>query len=159
MHTGRQTNFNLGRLLESQRGATAVLTWSLVVGALAGLAGGAFRSGISHTQELLAALRALAGSGGPGPLLIPIVSAAVLVGMALIMVRRLAPETAGSGVQEIEGGRISCEGLTSDNTMFCNVASQARAGGLPGRHCRMTWKCSCSKWNSFAKNSSGGMFV
>jgi CIC family chloride channel protein len=103
MAAGKRTPFNLGRLLEAGRTDAPVLAWSVLVGVLAGGVGGAFRFGISRCQELVSAGRALGGSDGALPLLISIASGALLVGLALVMVRRLAPEAAGSGIQEIEG--------------------------------------------------------
>jgi CIC family chloride channel protein len=98
-----RTPFNLGRLLEATRADAPVLAWSLLVGFLAGGVGGLFRLGISRCQEFVSAFRALGGSDGALPLLISIASGAILVGVALVLVRRLAPEAAGSGIQEIEG--------------------------------------------------------
>ena len=103
MAAEKRTASNLGRLLEATRGDAPLLAWSLVVGVLAGGVGGAFRLVISRSQDLVSAGRALGGSDGALPLLISIASSAFLVGVALVLVRRLAPEAAGSGVQEIEG--------------------------------------------------------
>ena len=133
MGARKRTNYNLGRLLEAHRGGAAVLAWSLVVGALAGVVGGAFRSGVSHSREVLAALRALAPADGTGPLLISIVTTAILVGIALIMVRRLAPETAGSGAQEIEGA------LDGVRPLRWARAGRSRGGSRPGRCRQYVW--------------------
>ena len=87
-------------------------------GALAGVAGGAFRWGIAHFEDGMSALRALGGDGTALSVAISIVSAAVLVSISLLLVRRFAPEAGGSGIQEIEGvldgvrplrwGRVLC---------------------------------------------------
>jgi CIC family chloride channel protein len=103
MTARRRTPFNAGRLLEATRADAPLLAWSVLVGFLAGGVGGFFRLGISRCQEFVSALRTLAGSGGAPPLLIAIASGALLVGLALVLVRRMAPEAAGSGIQEIEG--------------------------------------------------------
>lgn len=99
----KRTSFNLGRLLEATSTDAPVLGWALLVGLLAGVVGASFRFGISHSEQLVGSLRTLAGNDGVLPLLISIGSSALLVGAALLLVRRFAPEAAGSGIQEIEG--------------------------------------------------------
>jgi len=97
------THSNLVRILEAGRSAGPVLGWSVLVGALAGFVGGAFRWGIAHFEDGMSALRALGGDGNAQSLAISIASTAALVSISLLLVRRFAPEASGSGIQEIEG--------------------------------------------------------
>lgn len=81
--------------------------WSLylaaaLVGGLAGLIGAAFHAVLNRADQGRDALRAaLDAAPVPGWLVLMILGALVLV-TALWMVRRFAPETAGSGIQEVE---------------------------------------------------------
>lgn len=93
----------LARFLEAQRRDGPLLLWALGVGVLAGGMGGAFRS----TVEAVGALRARfdageLGVGVPESWQAAAVSA-LLAATAVWLVRRFAPETGGSGVQEVEG--------------------------------------------------------
>ncbi|UHD17248.1 H(+)/Cl(-) exchange transporter ClcA [Thiocapsa bogorovii] len=73
-----------------------------LVGALAGLAGAAFHAVLDQADHGREVLRASLGSAPlPGWLVLMGAGALVLV-LALWIVRRFAPETAGSGVQEVE---------------------------------------------------------
>ncbi|CRI67988.1 H(+)/Cl(-) exchange transporter ClcA (modular protein) [Thiocapsa sp. KS1] len=81
--------------------------WSLylaaaLVGGLAGLIGAAFHAVLDGADQGRDALRAaLDAAPIPGWLVLMVLGALVLV-TALWMVRRFAPETAGSGIQEVE---------------------------------------------------------
>jgi H+/Cl- antiporter ClcA len=81
--------------------------WSLylaaaLVGGLAGLIGAAFHAVLNRADQSRGALRtALEAAPIPGWLVLMVLGALVLV-TALWMVRRFAPETAGSGIQEVE---------------------------------------------------------
>ena len=93
----------LARFIEAQRRDAPLLLWALVVGVLAGGVGSAFRFVVGW----VASLRAHFDSGellgdAPGAWLAVLVSA-VLAVAAVWIVRRFAPEAAGSGVQEVEG--------------------------------------------------------
>ncbi len=72
---------------------------ALLVGCAVGLVGGGFRAAIECTS----ALRGFAQSLPLPPALGAFVVGAAMVGLAVAVVRRFAPEAAGSGVQEIEG--------------------------------------------------------
>ncbi|WPL14001.1 MULTISPECIES: H(+)/Cl(-) exchange transporter ClcA [Thiorhodovibrio] len=73
-----------------------------LVGAFAGLIGGAFHALLDQASSSRDVLRELLGSAPvPGWLLLMLLGALVLV-CAMWLVRRFAPETAGSGVQEVE---------------------------------------------------------
>lgn len=73
-----------------------------LVGAFAGLVGGAFHALLDQATAGRGALRGLLDAAPvPGWLLLMLLGALVLVA-AMWLVRRFAPETAGSGVQEVE---------------------------------------------------------
>jgi H+/Cl- antiporter ClcA len=73
-----------------------------LVGAFAGLVGGAFHALLDQAAASRGALRGLLDAAPvPGWLLLMLLGALVLVA-AMWLVRRFAPETAGSGVQEVE---------------------------------------------------------
>lgn len=73
-----------------------------LVGALAGLIGGAFHSLLDQADASRGTLRTLFEAAPlPGWLLLMLLGALVLV-TAMWLVRRFAPEAAGSGVQEVE---------------------------------------------------------
>lgn len=93
----------LRRFIEARTGTGALLLWAIAVGALAGLTGGLFRrSVIGVASELTRLGEALSAQGLPSWLL-PVASTALLAALAAWLVQRFAPETRGSGVQEIEG--------------------------------------------------------
>ena len=84
---------------ESGRAVGRVLVRSLLVGALAGVVGGGFRIAVSAVGALHERARAL-----PLPsTAVAVALGAAMVGAAVFLVRRFAPEAGGSGVQEIEG--------------------------------------------------------
>lgn len=91
-----------GRLLEARRKIQPVLIWSAVVGALAGAVGGIYRVALTAIAEGRAWLGGLPVPDAIG-WLVPAATSGLLVATAVWLVRRFAPETAGSGVQEIEG--------------------------------------------------------
>lgn len=99
----KETPLHLGRRLKARPTSLSILGWSLFVGVLAGLVGAAFRFGVSHAKDGMTLLRGVGGGEGASALTISVVSSAVALGIALILVRRFAPEAAGSGIQEIEG--------------------------------------------------------
>ncbi|WP_242513317.1 H(+)/Cl(-) exchange transporter ClcA [Halochromatium salexigens] len=73
-----------------------------LVGACAGLIGGAFHALLDQAAASRGSLHALLSAAPvPGWLLLMVLGALLLV-TALWLVRRFAPETAGSGVQEVE---------------------------------------------------------
>ena len=93
----------LRRFIDSEKRNSPLLFWAAVVGLLAGLIGSLFQLaviGLIHARE------SLATSLEPWPVLWwlgPMVISASLAHLAFRLVRRFAPETGGSGVQEIEG--------------------------------------------------------
>jgi chloride channel protein, CIC family len=90
------------RLLEAQRRVPPVLLWSAVVGAIAGAVGGGYRVVLGAIAAQRATLEGLPLPAALG-WLVPVGLSAALVAASLWLVRRFAPETSGSGVQEIEG--------------------------------------------------------
>jgi CIC family chloride channel protein len=82
---------------------SGLMGWSLVVGGLAGLLGGAFRLGLAAVEgERAKVLDALHRIGWMG-WVVAVGAGAILVMVARYLVVRFAPEASGSGVQEIEG--------------------------------------------------------
>lgn len=74
-----------------------------IAGAAAGLAAAGFHRILDMLAERRAVAGALAGSIGLPGWLVTVGLAIALVGLAVWLVRRFAPEAAGSGIQEIEG--------------------------------------------------------
>lgn len=89
------------RFLEAQIQNIPMFFWALLVGSLAGFVGGIFRIflvAIGRWREALVAWDQPFLSS-----LFSITFSAVLVFVAILLVRKFAPEAGGSGVQEIEG--------------------------------------------------------
>ncbi len=93
----------LRRFLDAEKKNTPVLFWALVVGCLTGLIGATFQLVLAAVARWKASLLIWAQSYEFISWALPISSSAVMVYVALLMVRRIAPETGGSGIQEIEG--------------------------------------------------------
>jgi len=96
------------KLSIAEKGSSIVLLWALIVGALTGFVGALFQLALAHIatlKEML--LRFLEFTPGL-PIIGSIVISGVMVYLTLLLIRRMAPETSGSGVQEIEG---ALEGL------------------------------------------------
>ena len=91
----------LKRFLEAEKKNIPMFFWAFLVGSLAGFVGGIFRIflvAIGRWREALVAWDQPFLSG-----LFSITFSAVLVFVAILLVRKFAPEAGGSGVQEIEG--------------------------------------------------------
>lgn len=93
----------LARFIEAQRRDGPLLFWALVVGILAGGVGGAFRALVGKLAELRTAFDSGDLSVGPPDAWQAALISAGLATAAVWIVRRYAPEAAGSGVQEVEG--------------------------------------------------------
>jgi chloride channel protein, CIC family len=91
------------RFLEAEKKNTPVLFWALVIGCLAGLAGAIFQIILIAIARWKASLMTWAQNYEVLSWALPIFLSALMVYVALLLVRRIAPETGGSGVQEIEG--------------------------------------------------------
>jgi CIC family chloride channel protein len=100
---------SLPRLPEARRIDVRLLLWALLVGLLAGLAGSALRWVVERLETAVVALHGPQGRGISLDLLLtrsmwgPFLLTALSVAAAIWLVRHVAPEAAGSGVQEIEG--------------------------------------------------------
>jgi CIC family chloride channel protein len=82
---------------------TRQVAWVFLLAALVGTGVGLASTGFRAATEALArSLASLPAGSGPG-WLVPTAVTALLCGVAFLLVRRLAPEAGGSGVQEIEG--------------------------------------------------------
>ena len=91
------------RLTSAEKGSSMVLLWAVFVGAFTGFMGALFQIALKYIAILKDMLMKLL-DGTPGlPLIGSIVLSAVMVYVAFLLVRKVAPETGGSGVQEIEG--------------------------------------------------------
>lgn len=92
------------RFLEAEGLRPMVLFfWAAVLGSLVGLVGGVFQLSLEAIEEWREGFSAGFASGRVLWWLVPTVFSALAVFVALLLVRRIAPETGGSGVQEIEG--------------------------------------------------------
>jgi len=76
---------------------------AFLVGIFAGVMGSVFRLTLTYIENFREGLFANAGNSGGISWLWPVVFAVVGIGVALFLTKTFAPETAGSGVQEIEG--------------------------------------------------------
>jgi len=85
------------------KGNLSLLFWALLVGAVAGFVGGVFRLCLTRMADVRHVLLTWGQSFQGWGWIVPVVFCVVLVSGALFLVRRFAPETSGSGVQEIEG--------------------------------------------------------
>ncbi|WP_305989119.1 H(+)/Cl(-) exchange transporter ClcA [Roseibium sp. MMSF_3544] len=93
--TQRSTIFSAGS-------DSAYFVKAALVGLLVGALATGFHAGLEFLFAQYAALRSAVG-GGVVPYLVSIVISSVCVAAAFLLVQRVAPEAAGSGIQEIEG--------------------------------------------------------
>ena len=91
------------RFLETEKKNSPILLWAVVVGALTGFVGGVFQIALAKFADMKEALMGLLSGVPVLPLIASIAISAVMVYLALLLVRKIAPETGGSGVQEMEG--------------------------------------------------------
>ncbi len=91
------------RFLETEKRNSPIMFWALLVGALTGFVGGVFQIALARFADMKDAFMALFSGTPVLPLVASIVLSAVMVFLALLLVRKIAPETGGSGVQEMEG--------------------------------------------------------
>ncbi|WP_456423359.1 H(+)/Cl(-) exchange transporter ClcA [Lutibacter sp.] len=80
-----------------------LLFYALIVGLIVGLAGSIFRIVLGYIEVFRDDLYKNAGNSGFLGWVTPILFAIIGISIALFLVRKFAPETSGSGVQEIEG--------------------------------------------------------
>lgn len=91
------------KLSTKEKGSSIVLLWALIVGALTGFIGALFQIALAHIANLKELFLSLLESTPGLPLIGSILISGVMVFITLLLIRKLAPETGGSGVQEIEG--------------------------------------------------------
>jgi CIC family chloride channel protein len=91
------------RFLTPEKKFSPILFWSLIVGALTGFVGAVFQLSIAKMEEAREFLLGFSHQNTALPLIISALFSAVVVFIAFFFVRRIAPETSGSGVHEIEG--------------------------------------------------------
>ena len=96
------------KLSTTDKGSSIVLLWALIVGALTGFVGALFQIALAHIATLKEILLRFFEFTPGLPIIVSIVISGVMVYLTLLLIRRMAPETSGSGVQEIEG---ALEGL------------------------------------------------
>ncbi|WP_299584122.1 H(+)/Cl(-) exchange transporter ClcA [uncultured Sunxiuqinia sp.] len=80
-----------------------LLFYALLIGLIVGLVGSIFRITLSYIEGFRITLFEHAGNAGFISWLWPVLFAIAGISIALFLVRKFAPEAAGSGVQEIEG--------------------------------------------------------
>ncbi len=91
------------RFLDTEKRNSPIMLWAMLVGALTGFAGAVFQIALAWFADLKDALMGLLSGFTALPIIASIVISAVMVFLALLLVRKIAPETGGSGVQEMEG--------------------------------------------------------
>jgi len=101
----------LKRFIDAEIKNSPVLFWAFVVGSLTGFVGGIFQIILNDISRWRVSLVGWAQSYEVLAWAIPILFSAILVYVALLIVRKFAPETSGSGVQEIEGALDDCRPL------------------------------------------------
>ncbi|WP_144979668.1 H(+)/Cl(-) exchange transporter ClcA [Gimesia aquarii] len=85
------------------RNAMWVYLLALIIGLGVGTVGSAFHYTVQKTTKLFNVIGSVFSDNGTLAIVIAAVVGAVMVGTAAELVRRYAPEAAGSGIQEIEG--------------------------------------------------------
>ena len=80
-----------------------IIFLALLIGLIAGAAGSIFRLTLAHIDVFRHKIYEGAGKGGYESWILPLLLGVVGIGVSLYLVKRFAPETSGSGVQEIEG--------------------------------------------------------
>ncbi len=80
-----------------------LLFYALLIGIIVGLVGAIFRIILDYIENFRVTLYENAGNSGLMSWIWPVLFAITGISIALYLVRRFAPETSGSGVQEIEG--------------------------------------------------------
>ena len=76
---------------------------AIVIGLAVGALGSAFHYCLETVPDLFTRVASQVSGGAMSPVLAAALLGAAMVGLAFVLVRRFAPEAAGSGIQEIEG--------------------------------------------------------
>ncbi len=92
------------RFIDADAKDFSLIFFSFVVGAIAGTIGSIFRLTLAYIDVFREKLYS-SGAGNSGFIswVLPILFGVIGIGIALFLVKKFAPETSGSGVQEIEG--------------------------------------------------------
>lgn len=91
------------RFVEAKRQLNWVILWAAIVGILAGLVGASFRMSVHYILQQRQQLAAAVANYPIFNWLIPTLLAGVMVSLSFWLTRRFAPDTAGSGIPQIEG--------------------------------------------------------
>ncbi len=100
-----------------------------LVGLCAGLLAIAFRLAIEHAEEFRSALYAVSRRFAPWGYALPPLFCALAAGLSLVLVRRLAPEAAGSGIPHLKAVLHRLRGLRSARLVPVKFASGLLAIG------------------------------
>ena len=91
------------RFVDADKKNLKLIFYAFIVGIVAGLIGSAFRLFLDYISEFRNSLFNNAGDNGFISWIWPFLFAIIGITVALLLVKKFAPEAAGSGVQEIEG--------------------------------------------------------
>ena len=91
------------RFVDAKTKNFKLIYYAFIVGILAGAVGSVFRLTLTYIEIFRDKLYADAGNSGIISWAWPLLFAIIGIGVALILVKKFAPEASGSGVQEIEG--------------------------------------------------------
>ncbi|HDO27034.1 MAG TPA: H(+)/Cl(-) exchange transporter ClcA [Bacteroidetes bacterium] len=91
------------RFIDADTKNLSLIFYAFVVGAIAGAIGSIFRLTLSYIDIFRDRLYAGTGNSGIISWVLPLLFGVIGISVALLLVKKFAPETSGSGVQEIEG--------------------------------------------------------
>ncbi len=91
------------RFMDADAKDFSLIFFALIVGAIAGAIGSVFRLTLIYIDIFRDRLYAGTGNSGLISWVLPLLFGVTGISIALFLVRKFAPETSGSGVQEIEG--------------------------------------------------------
>jgi len=91
------------RFMDADTKDFSLIFFAFVVGAIAGAIGAIFRLTLTYIDVFREKLYSGTGNSGLAGWVLPLLFGVIGISIALFLVRKFAPETSGSGVQEIEG--------------------------------------------------------
>lgn len=91
------------RFMDADKKDFSLIFFAFVVGAIAGAIGAIFRLTLTYIDVFREKLYSGTGNSGLAGWVLPLLFGVIGISIALFLVRKFAPETSGSGVQEIEG--------------------------------------------------------
>ncbi len=91
------------RFMDADTKDFSLIFFAFVVGAIAGAIGAIFRLTLTYIDVFRDKLYSGTGNSGLTGWVLPLLFGVIGISIALFLVRKFAPETSGSGVQEIEG--------------------------------------------------------